>query len=399
MARNRAVDQEQDGAPGRLAQHPLRRRQRAGCPAARDEAGRDDRQDARDMEHLLGRRIDAERDQQREDDREDRVVDARDQLPGEPAEREADQDAADRDDHEPGRRIEQRERPAGGGRQGRAQRDQRRRIVHEALALEDGDHPARHPEPLEDGRRGDGVRRRDDRAERERGRPAQIRHQQMRHDRDRGHREQDEADGQQEDGPQVGLELADRGEVARTEQDRWQEQQEDEVGLEVDIRERRDEAQDQPADDQHDGVRDAQLRASPASTVAASRSTKMSATGSMIRGPRGASGGPRATRHPPPRDRRPKPAPGAAARPRAEAEDLAEEAQLRRERAGDRVGAAEAVILARERAGTRAGRRRSNSASTIRSASARGTILSSAPCRTSTGDVICSAWRLGERSR
>ena len=58
--------------------------------------------------------------------------------------------------------------PADGRRDRDPVGDQRRRVVDEALALEDRDDPARHAEPAEDGRRGHRVRRRDDRPERER---------------------------------------------------------------------------------------------------------------------------------------------------------------------------------------------------------------------------------------
>ena len=82
-------------------------------------------------------------------------------------------------------------------RDGRAVEDQRRRVVHEALALEDHDHAARHRQPRDDGRRGHGVRRRDDRAERDGDRPRHAREQHARGDRHRRRRREHEPDRQQ----------------------------------------------------------------------------------------------------------------------------------------------------------------------------------------------------------
>ena len=53
--------------------------------------------------------------------------------------------------------------------------DQAGGVVDQALALEDGDDPARHLEPLRDRGGGDGVGRRHDRAQHERDRPAHAR--------------------------------------------------------------------------------------------------------------------------------------------------------------------------------------------------------------------------------
>ena len=43
--------------------------------------------------------------------------------------------------------------------------DERRRVVEQRFALDEGHDPARHAQPAEDGRRGDRVRGADDRAE------------------------------------------------------------------------------------------------------------------------------------------------------------------------------------------------------------------------------------------
>ena len=66
------------------------------------------------------------------------------------------------------------------GRDRGAQRDQGGRVVEQRLALEDRDDPARQPDPAADRGRRHGVGRRDDRADRERQRPAEVRQQRVR---------------------------------------------------------------------------------------------------------------------------------------------------------------------------------------------------------------------------
>ena len=58
-----------------------------------------------------------------------------------------------------------------------AQRDQGGGVVEQRLALEDRHDPPRQADPLRHRGRGDRVGRRDDRADRDRGRPAEARHQ------------------------------------------------------------------------------------------------------------------------------------------------------------------------------------------------------------------------------
>ena len=72
-------------------------------------------------------------------------------------------------------------------------------------------------------------------------------------------RDHHEADGQGRDGTEVGPEVADRGEVAGSEEDRRQEQQEDEFRGDGHIRQPGHEAQQEAAEDQQDGERDADL--------------------------------------------------------------------------------------------------------------------------------------------
>ena len=175
--------------------------------------------------------------------------------------------------------LGQRERPGHGGDDRDPVRDERRRVVDEALALEDRDDPARDAEPLEDRRRGHGVGRRDDRPEGERGRPAEPRDERLGDDGDDDGRDQDEPDRQETDRPEVAPEVADRGEVAGPEQDRRQEQQEDEVGLELDRRAGPGtNPRASPPSDEQDRVRDADAGGRAIASAVAARSRTRTAS-------------------------------------------------------------------------------------------------------------------------
>ena len=69
------------------------------------------------------------------------------------------------------------ESAAQGRRDGEAEQDEAGGVVEKAFALQQGPKPPRQRDPLEHGAGGDGVGRRDDRAEREAGRPGQLRDQ------------------------------------------------------------------------------------------------------------------------------------------------------------------------------------------------------------------------------
>jgi hypothetical protein len=133
---------------------------------------------------------------------------------------------------------------------------QRRRVVDQALPLEDRHYPARDAEPPEDGGRRDRIRWRDDRTERQRRSEAHRRDDRLRDETD-GHRsEQHEADREQKDGPGVRPEVADRGEIGGREEDRRQEQREHQIGLQLDVGQVREEPQQHARDEQEDRLRD-----------------------------------------------------------------------------------------------------------------------------------------------
>jgi len=111
-----------------------------------------------------------------------------------------------------------------------------RRVVHQALALEDRHDAPRHADALEDRRRRDGVGRRDDRAESEGARPAQRRDEHVGDRGDDGRGEDHQAEREQDDRPQVRLELADRREVATREEQRRKEHEEHEIRRKLELR-------------------------------------------------------------------------------------------------------------------------------------------------------------------
>ena len=95
--------------------------------------------------------------------------------------------------------------------------------------------------PRERRGRGDRVGRPDDRAEHERRLPAHPRHDRVGDDRDGRHRREHEADREQRERPHLGLELARRRVPAGRVQQRREEDEEHDVGIELEVGQRRDE--------------------------------------------------------------------------------------------------------------------------------------------------------------
>ena len=181
--------------------HARSRLQDARRPIPDEQSGRDDREHAGEAQPL-GRDVGGERGQQADEDLHRRVVDEADELRGAPADEQPEDRPTDGDHHEAHRRLAKVQRAGAGrgadrGDDGEAVHRQRRRVVHEALALEDDHEPAREVQPPGDRRGRDRVGRGDDGTERHRHRPAQLGHQGNRHDRDRDRRGDHEPDGQQ----------------------------------------------------------------------------------------------------------------------------------------------------------------------------------------------------------
>ena len=125
---------------------------------------------------------------------------------------------------------------------GEAERDQRRRVVGEAFAFQNRQQPARQLEapPQRGGR--DRIRRRDDGAEHEAGRPGQP-ERIMRDRRDRRRGEQHAADRERQDRPQVGAEAAPAHADAGGVEQRRQQREQRQIGIERDRRHARQQRQ------------------------------------------------------------------------------------------------------------------------------------------------------------
>ena len=134
--------------------------------------------------------------------------------------------------------------------------DQRGSVVDEALALDEGDESAGKAEPLRNRRRRGRVRRRDDRPQDERGRPAEARNRGVCHGGDCDHGRQHEADREQPDGADVRAQLAQRAEEGRAVQQRGEDCDEDDVRRQLDPRHAGDEAERKAAEDERDRIGD-----------------------------------------------------------------------------------------------------------------------------------------------
>jgi hypothetical protein len=86
--------------------------------------------------------------------------------------------------------------------------NQRNRIVDKTLAFQDGHDPAGNLHPLENRRRCDGVRRRDDRTKEQRGRPREAWNQCLRHPRYGDGRRKNKTKGQQRNRPNIPAEIS-----------------------------------------------------------------------------------------------------------------------------------------------------------------------------------------------
>jgi len=145
-----------------------------------------------------------------------------------------DQDPASRCDHEPDQGFREDECAAERRDHRGPIGDQRGRIVEQRLAFDQRPNDPRRPEPAEDRRGGQGVSRADDRSERERRGPAQTGHQGVGHERHQDHREQHQPDRETNQRGDVRAKIADRGFRCGGKQQRRQEDEQDQVGLEFD---------------------------------------------------------------------------------------------------------------------------------------------------------------------
>jgi len=145
------------------------------------------------------------------------------------AEHGADRDAAHRDDDERDGGPTGREESRHGRGDGELIDDERDAVVDEALAAQNRRDRPRDGKALEDRARGDRVRGRDDRSEREGGAPAERRQERVRGERDGDGRRDDEADRELQNRSQVAAEEIEVHRPAARVQQRRQDQQEDQI--------------------------------------------------------------------------------------------------------------------------------------------------------------------------
>ena len=152
--------------------------------------------------------------------------------------------------------VEQRERPLDRRHDGDAVRDQGGRVVDQALALDQVDDAAGGAQPAHDGGRRDRVRGRDDRPQGECHGPRQVEHQMPRH-RHQHRRDQHEPNRRERQGAGISPQGVHLREERRDVQQRRQEDDQYQVGIELDLGQAGHEPQCQPTKDEDDRVRDA----------------------------------------------------------------------------------------------------------------------------------------------
>ena len=219
------------------------------------DAGRHRGQDRRDAERL-GRQVGEVRRDQRDRDLRRRVVQRLAQPGDDVADGDADRDADDRVEDEAPARLGQREAPGDRGRDRELVGDERRRVVDQRLALDDRHVAPRGADPRGDRRRRDGIGGRHDGAQHEGRLPRHAVDELVGDERHAHHREDHEADGEQADLAEVVAQLAQRGEEGRGVEQRRQDDDEHDVGVELDVGDAGDEAQRRAADHEQDRIRD-----------------------------------------------------------------------------------------------------------------------------------------------
>ena len=129
------------------------------------------------------------------------------------------------------------------------------RVVDHALALENADDFSRHAEGTQDRKNSHWIRRRDDRAERDRGGPGEGGVHRVRDHGDRGRRYDDHDDGETNDWPDLAPEVTKRiGDCPGVKEGRNENEKQD-VRLQRDFRESRNEREQETADHEDGGIR------------------------------------------------------------------------------------------------------------------------------------------------
>ena len=156
--------------------------------------------------------------------------------------------------------VERGERAGDHGRDGHSIEDEAGAVVHEALALDDRDELAwdssrRAIDVAASGSVGETI------APRTNASPRKALDRRVRDDGDTHRRDDDEPDREEADRPHIGPQIAKRREERRAVEQRRQDAEEDELGLELELRHPRNEPDREAAEDEEDRVRDAEAGA------------------------------------------------------------------------------------------------------------------------------------------
>jgi hypothetical protein len=138
-------------------------------------------------------------------------------------------------------------------------------VVDETFPFENGDDPPGQPQALRDRRGRDRIRRRNDGAEDQAGGEGEgprfgqeAGNHPMGQVGDRNRGDDDQADGQQQDWPQFPAEIPPRSVEGLDVEERRQEDEENEIGIECELRQIRNEADQKSAEDEKNGIRNGQ---------------------------------------------------------------------------------------------------------------------------------------------
>src|SRR5215217_2673027 len=238
------VDDEGAELPDGGRAEPHGRGDRDGSVPAEVESRRDGGEDAGNAE-LVGGEKSGERRQQRHQPLDAAVVDPAPQPEDEPTDDESDRDAAGADEDELDRRMGEGEGTGDDRADGGPVNDQCGRVVDQALPVQDRDDPRRNAESPRNRAGRDRVGRGDDRPEHEADAPAQV-EEIVCDDGDAAGRRDDEPDRERGNRLQIGAKVAPGGGDGVPVEERRQEDEEDDLRIELDLRHTRHEAEGQP---------------------------------------------------------------------------------------------------------------------------------------------------------
>ena len=212
--------------PEEISLQPRGRPDEAAPVPRHVESGDDAADHARTAEAMGWPECDEGR-RQRQQDLRARIIGGVAQAQHHPADRQSKGDLAHDDEDELRSRLGQREGAGRNCRQRKAEHDQGRGIVYEALAFQNGQQPLRQHQIARDRERRHGIGWRDDRSEHEADRHGKA-EQIVGHEGNARRRSHDAADGQQKDRPQVCAEAQPAHiHAGRIEQRRQQDHQDD----------------------------------------------------------------------------------------------------------------------------------------------------------------------------